>query len=411
MKVILGNGISAKIFAFYNPEYVRIAPSGGGQMDKKAFVYTAFLHRNSWSDEFLDDIGVKTKAMEISMGHWYKNEAHLSLPDGEAWKEFLRKKLSGLVPPPSLFPKEALIAKPYLKSSLLSTYGTPLKKIIKALEMKLQDRRIVDAKAVNITDDMIDLDSGESVKYSHLVSTIPAPVFWKIYSGECAEKKIFHSNSLFVQTMEYATWLNMGYPELTDKFICYFPESKYPFDRVGRLENLYGDNLFIEGSVKFAKSVEIENARLIRNYGNTAPPLIMFLGRYAEWNPDIMVHHVVARSANKYMLESIWSDQKSFNKEFVTYSPEIEYVQMVVKDYILHLISEIDSLLNTINWKMKGWEKRDKKVKREAILEEWIDIFKFWLSIGLMFGFSVEDFGFMYWEKSEIIRRKHGNLG
>jgi len=130
----------------------------------------------------------------------------------------------------------------------------------------------------------------------------------------------------------------------------------------------------------------------------------MFLGRYAQWNPDVVVADVIRRSADKYSTEDIWSDQKAFNKRFVAYTPDAQYVQGVVKNYVLHMISEINSLLNTINWKIDATEQV--KMEREKILEEWIDVFKFWLSIGHMFGFDVGDFERMYWDKSRRIEDK-----
>jgi len=410
-KIILGNGISAKIFALYNPEYVRIAPSGESQIEKKDFLRCAFLHRSSWADQFLYDIGMKGLAMDedIQMGHYFKNIFRRSMPEGEVMELFLRKKMVGLESPSSLFPKESALAKPYLESASLATYNLRLDDVVETLNEKIKQRQIRDAKVTSIQDGFINLSVGQAMPYSHLVSTIPAPVFWEIYEGKYLENKVLYSSSLFLQTMSYSVWIGMGYPELEEKVICYFPEKKYPFDRAGRWYELYGDEVFIEGSVKFSKAVEIKGARLARDYSNVPPPNIMFLGRYAEWNPDIMIHNVIGRCLNKYMVEDIWSDQKSFNRKFVQYSPDISYVQGVIKDYLLHLMSETDSLLNTINWKIQDLDKTDIKVDRDAALEEWIDIFKFWLSIGLMFGFTPADFYDMYWDKTRRVKIKMKN--
>jgi hypothetical protein len=114
---------------------------------------------------------------------------------------------------------------------------------------------------------------------------------------------------------------------------------------------------------------------------------------------------VIRKSAQKYVLEDIWSHQKAFNKRFVTYVPDPKYVQRIVKDYVLHLIAETYSLLSTINWKIDDPEDAV-KLDRERILEESLDVFKFWLSIGHMFGFSVDDFVRMYWEKSKKVEEK-----
>jgi dimeric dUTPase (all-alpha-NTP-PPase superfamily) len=76
-----------------------------------------------------------------------------------------------------------------------------------------------------------------------------------------------------------------------------------------------------------------------------------------------------------------------------------------VKDYVLHLFSESNSLLDCINWKVGLND--EIKLNREKILEEWIDVFKFFLSIGHLFGFEVRDLVDMYWKKSAKVVEKY----
>lgn len=411
MKLILGNGISAKIFAFYNPEYVRVAPEGESQIDKKAFHGCILLHKKKEVKEFLEDLGMKDiRAIKVPIYYYYRNKFVDAMPTDEIMEMFLCKKLQGLARPSSLFPKESMINRTYMQTSMLEVYAINLQEIVDALDRALKDRRWIKVKIVQIGDDIVipERDSAD-LAYSHLVSTIPASVFWEIYIGKYKEDKNFYGNSLFLRSMKRSVWENMDYPKFPaeeNKILCYFPEKKYSFDRAWMVEEIHGDKIFVESSVPFANAEELKSARLVRNYNNIPPPNVIFLGRYAEWNPDIMVHNVIVRCVRKYLLDSIWSDQKSFNKRFVNFSPDLVYVQQKVKDYILHLISETDSLLNTINWKIQDFSKDSKEVDRAEVLEEWIDIFKFWLSIGMMFGFSVADFEKMYWEKTEKVKER-----
>ncbi len=102
----------------------------------------------------------------------------------------------------------------------------------------------------------------------------------------------------------------------------------------------------------------------------------------------------------------MWDDQKRFNSNFVEF-PKLDEKQKVVhsKEYILHLYSELDEFLRELNWKIH------RKGKGEVILsnlkEEWIDAFKYWLSLGILWGFSPEEFLEEYWRKSAVVEQRH----
>jgi len=407
-KIILGGGISAKIFSFYNPEYIMIYPEGQAQVDCREFCYSMYLPKVSVCDSFLEELGLSSVETErIPIAYYYKGKIHYGRPEGEIKELLLRKKLYGLERPVSLFGTEAGVAEPFLddKRDSMIVYRINFSDLLESINRCLANRTRINAKAVEIDRKKIKLDNDRELEYSHLVSTIPAPIFWNIYSKKEREKK-FYSASLYVGSVKRNVWESMDYPNLPDTIMCYFPESKFVFDRARTSVNILGDIVAVESPKPFQGATELPAARIVRSYNNIAPPKVMFLGRYAQWNPDVLISHVIAYSSQKYLLEKVWANQKFFNQRFVNYSPDIVYVQERVKDYILHMISETDSLLNTINWKLQDSDKRLNPVNREAVLEEWIDIFKFWLSIGLMFGFTPSDFEKAYWEKSLKLEEK-----
>ncbi len=43
------------------------------------------------------------------------------------------------------------------------------------------------------------------------------------------------------------------------------------------------------------------------------------------------------------------------------------------------------------------------EVDRARLLEEWIDVFKYWLGLGNVWGFTLEDFVNEFWRKSSIV--------
>jgi hypothetical protein len=413
MKVLLGGGLSARVFAFYNPEYLWVAPQGGGQVDVKSFEHSIILPAGKICEDFLQDIALvdgKSQHFEpirIQIGYVMSGSYIEGEPPESIKQELLKKKLSGFIKPPSLFSEENVLAEAYIKDDdrgAMWTYGIKTNDLLGYLAANSRPVAI-NAKAVSISDHEITLDDGMVLSYSHLVSTIPANIFWKIYKGPYSEQKTFVGSSFFTTDMRKESWLSYGYPELPDNSMCYFPEAKYGFDRVRTSALLQGDDLALEGPSSFHDAVEIPFARILRCYDNIAPPAVMFLGRYAEWNPDLVISDVIRRSSRKFFLNSIFAHQKAFNKRFVSYAPDLGTVQHVVKDYMLHLFSECDSLLNTINWKLGS--KNEINLDRDKVLEEWIDVYKFWLSIGLVFGFDVREFEDVYWKKSKKVEERY----
>ena len=407
-KILLGDGISAKIFSLYNPEYLRIAPRRQSQIDVAEFQASILLSKTRWVDEFFCDMGlVDTPAeLEIPIGYHFQGGYNAGNPPSGIREMIMRKKLRDMEKPESLFKAEELVAEPYLSkgNNAMVTYNIRMSELVTRIDDALLGQRdFIEEAVISITDDHVVLSSGQKMEYSHLVSTIPAYTFWKIYEGSHAEQKNFHAFPMYVAKMKQHLWDSV-FPWLPKRVMCYFPEAKFTFDRVRIVPELQDDDVIIESPVPFEHAVAMPQARLIRSYDNIAPPRVMFLGRYAQWNPDVVVSNVIQRSSQKYLTEDIWSDQKAFNRLFINYAPDAAYVQQKVKDYILHLISETYSLLGCINWKIDALEPI--KMERNKILEEWIDIFKFWLSIGHMFGFDVGDFERMYWDKTKRVKEK-----
>lgn len=106
-------------------------------------------------------------------------------------------------------------------------------------------------------------------------------------------------------------------------------------------------------------------------------------------------------------LEHMWSRQKSFNSNFVNFdSLNFETAQEYTKEYALHLVSEISDLLNQVNWKMHH-KVDDVNVKREDIVLELIDLWKYVLSLCLIWNVSPEEFYLRFDEKSSLVEQRY----
>ena len=74
------------------------------------------------------------------------------------------------------------------------------------------------------------------------------------------------------------------------------------------------------------------------------------------------------------------------------------------KEFCLHLIGEVTELLRETNYKS---HRSDKVVIESNLKEEWIDIFKYWMSIGIANGWDditlVEEFN----RKTEVVKHRY----
>lgn len=102
----------------------------------------------------------------------------------------------------------------------------------------------------------------------------------------------------------------------------------------------------------------------------------------------------------------MWKRQKSFNKNFVDFNHmDFNKSQEMTKEYALHLISEVTDLLSQVNWKMH--HKSNLEVKRSDLVLEVIDIWKYLLSICLIWDIKPDEFCKAFDEKSGLVEQKY----
>jgi len=115
---------------------------------------------------------------------------------------------------------------------------------------------------------------------------------------------------------------------------------------------------------------------------------------------------VIKDALARYDFISVWNKQKDFNANFFDFNvKDIELQQRLTKEFVLHVEDEAHELLQEINWKMGQY--KIKEVDRDRLLEEWIDVFKYWLGIGNVWGFTLEDLFNEFWRKSKIVDERY----
>jgi uncharacterized HAD superfamily protein len=76
------------------------------------------------------------------------------------------------------------------------------------------------------------------------------------------------------------------------------------------------------------------------------------------------------------------------------------------KDYALYLHGEVGEFLRELpSWKVHRGQK-DTTIIRSNMLEEWIDIFKYWLCLGQVWGFTPEEFLAEFERKSMVVEQR-----
>lgn len=404
-KFIIGGGISGLIYGFYNKDYQIISPDVGGKLKNNYLTSTILLHDTPETRRLLKDLKINAEPKAQVMRYFYQGKLRENIPANlkelmvtkklTFWKDLKKINYEFKVTDTTLSTNDMYI--PIFKISL--------DRVIRALTREV---RVIKDKVVRITEDQI-ITEKFRYRYTDLISTIPAPIFWKLYGRE---KSLKYLPETFVLTRSNPLINTNLYWDL-----AYFLDKNLPYTRV----NKHSDNLYLyefTGEVgknelkKMFPKMEILNiftdqfGIIVTDLNNIPPPNIRFVGRFATWNHSYKIQDIIKDSTARYDLLSVWNKQKDFNSNFFDFNVrDAELQQKLTKEFVLHIEDEAHELLREINWKME--EYRIKEVDRGRLLEEWIDVFKYWLGLGNVWGFTLEDFINEFWRKSALVDERY----
>lgn len=405
-KYILGGGISGLVFALYNPDYMIISPDIGGKLSNKYLSATVLVHDSPETRKLLSDLDMQLKLKTHVIKYLIDGELKNAISRVDRAK-IISKKMGILF---SDRTDPVNIGK--VKDDTLSyndNYIPILDIDYEQLLFRLQKRvKRINDQAIRITPEEIVCEKAR-YPYSQLISTIPAPIFWKLYKKE---------KSLDSIPLTFIVSKTNPLPKFKDYWdLVYFADQDIPYTRV----NSTDDGLFL---YEFTGKLEKNKIKtLLPNldlhdcfcdpYGivksdlnNIPPPKVRFLGRFATWDHRMKIQEVIKQSLTQYDFISVWNKQKDFNLNFFDFNvQDSDKQQELTKDFALRLTDEIHELLGKINWKDAGY--KTKKIDKSKILEEWIDVFKYWLGIGNVWGFKMEDFFGEFWRKSQIVDNRY----
>jgi len=406
-KFIIGGGISGLIFAYYNRDYKIISPNIGGKLRNEYLTSTVLLHDTPETRRLILDLKLNLEPKAHIIKYFYQGKllenASVNLREIMVtkkltlWNELKNLKIELPISDTTLSTNDIYI--PILKISV--------KKIIETLAQKTNS---IKDKVIRITQDEI-ITEKSRYKYTELALTIPAPIFWRLY-GQEKNLKYLPETFVLTKTNPIKEKNNLLHWDLV-----YFLDQNIPYTRVNRHDK---DSFLYEFTGKIGKKeikkllpgVEVIHTFtdpygiVVTDLNNIPPPKIRFIGRFATWNHTNKIQDVIRDSLTRYDFTSIWNKQKNFNSNFFNFNvQDVKLQQELTKEFALHIEDEVHELLGEINWKMSQY--RIKEIDRKKLLEEWIDIFKYWLGVGSIWGFTLEDFSNEFWRKSAIVDERY----
>lgn len=363
------------------------------------------LHDTPETKRLLEDLQLDPEPKAQVIRYFYQGKVQENIPANlrevmiskklTPWKELDKLNIDFKVTDMTLSTNDIFI--PIFKISL--------DKVIRALAKEV---KILKDKVIRITDEEL-ITERSRYKYTKLISTIPAPIFWKLYGSD---KYLKYLSETFVLSKTNPVPENDIYWDL-----MYFIDKKISYTRVNKYTNdtyLYeftGD-ITKKEIVKMIPNFEVLNTYtdpfgiVITDLNNIPPPNVRFIGRFATWNHTYKTQDVIKDALARYDFISVWNKQKDFNANFFDFNvKDIELQQRLTKEFVLHVEDEAHELLQEINWKMGQY--KIKEVDRDRLLEEWIDVFKYWLGIGNVWGFTLEDLFNEFWRKSKIVDERY----
>jgi len=414
MNIVLGNGLSAKIFSLYNRDYFIVGKDNLSTITcLSPFI---LFHDNYRIKKFFSDINLlggrvdythKTFDILVSVNNNYISSEYLSSDDKQ---KIIDKKLVDQYSGRALKFSRSIYGEGLFlsceKNSCLKALDVDLESLFLSLDKIIAPQIFSEELVSKICpeNNKVVLSSGREISFNHCVSTIPYDVFCKVVYSDTdiasGDEQLEYLGSTFFEGTESDFGINkIPY----ENAIVYFPEPSFEFSRVIKRDQ----KCFCEITGKsdiFSGGKYLERTRIIKKRINKRFKNIMMLGRYAEWNPDILIQDIIRRSSDdRFIMNDIFSMQEVYSAHYFDFSEDLCLVQKNTEKLSLLMLDEIFSLLDCINWKI---HKSDRPISREKIKEEWIDIFKYFLTIGINLDIGFGELVDTFFKKSEKLEKE-----
>lgn len=401
-KYIIGGGISGLLFAYYNRDFTVISPDIGGRLNHKFFENIIYMHATPETESFLTSIGFKAEKKTQVIKYLVDGKAIFDITS-EHKIALIRKKMGD-----STFePKDLSLS---TQDYYIPLYHVDYEKLMSHLMDGLSH---INESVIRITDDEIVTDKNV-YKYDQIISTIPAPVFWKL-RGKKRDFK--YSKATFAISKN-----RVGFADIPDWDMLYIiDELPIPLVRVGRRPGKRGEDLYLyEFSGEVSKEVVesmlgkveeyyVDNLSTIVSDANNIPPNnTLFVGRFAKWLHSLKQQDVIRDAKFNFDLRNLFNVQKSFQKNFINFNDlSLDKSEQMTKEWLLHLHAELAEVLEHINYKM---HKPKHDVNEEELKEELIDCLKYLMNIMIVWGVDARELIEVFMKKTKIVQDRFDKM-
>lgn len=308
-KFVLGGGISGLIWTFLNKDYELLAAPDKDNFSRN---YMIWLHDCAEMRILLDELGFKDLDMLMDksyIGYFYDGAIHEELTP-EIKKAIIDRKMTpyDVEIQPHFGEKtdgSKLSQTTVNGGNYMNTLKLDLGTLTYALRRAIGKRR-VETFVTSINDKTIGLNSQNDpdapiyAKYDRLVSTLPAPVFQKLYTPRSDTIFQGHPTTMVVVRKK---------PDMfDDRYEMVYYDGNFPFTRISKQHNKYCIEFTGAMDVEtFAEFFPAQIAGLFdfwvipggRIYSkNITPPndKIIFSGRFSQWDHTITTEYVIKQA-------------------------------------------------------------------------------------------------------------------
>jgi len=396
MRYILGGGLNGLIMAYYNPDFKVIdikPPKAKDHWTPETRDVMVQLHDTKENRILLDDLKIAYSPKVRDIKYFFNGKIYDSCPEPLV-TEYVLKKLGNNK---HMLTEDRTLTQ---ASSRFKVLNCNLETVYRVLRKSVEDR-IIECDNINgIKSSHIVVDRGTAYSYELLVSTLPAPVFWEKWAGVKPDKlELEFLSSTFLVEKEPPG----GVSKDDDFGLMYFVDDR-PYHRVSHMSPDKYIYEFTGIHETFPNSSIQRLAQFKTCPHNVPPPNVLFAGRVATWRHWWKIEHTVKMARSRFALEQMWNRQAFFETHFLDFDrPTSELIGDTIY-FITCVQEELHEMLRELN--CKKWKDQKIKVDRERVLEEYIDAFKFLLSIGSLWGFSIEEISDMFHKKSKKVEEE-----
>jgi hypothetical protein len=298
-KYILGGGLAGLVFAFYNRDYDLISPDLGGQLNM-SFGPPKVVHANEYTDALLNNLGLKHEEKSIEIRYVIDGNVCNTI-NNDIRRAFINKKMSEFTMP--IRNSNVLDYTLSVDSSSLAYYDVSMKDIIAALKSKIDNKvKIIDKKVILIgmNSRTLVLNDYTNLKFTHIVSTIPANDFIHVTYDESYKKVLNYLPVTYV----YSKTLMEGFepdPEADWYYMC---DRNVPFSRISKSGKNWVYEVTGIMTKEMAESIlnkvnivdySIQRIGVIETNPMQDTNEVKFIGRLAEYKHHIKLQDIVRK--------------------------------------------------------------------------------------------------------------------